>query len=76
MRGEGRQHVVEESHTGRDLGAAGAIEIEADPDLRLGGLPFQGCGTGLAHGVSLSISVSEYGGQCILEGLHLRRGAR
>src|SRR3712207_8985431 len=33
------QHVVVEAHTGVDVGAAGAVEVELDQDLGLLGLP-------------------------------------
>ena len=56
MLGESRQHVVEEAHPGRDQGAARAIEIETDADLRLRGLPFEAGSTGLADRISLSVS--------------------
>ena len=43
-----REHVVEEADAGGDVGLAGAVEIERERDLRLGGLAVDGGGAG--HG--------------------------
>ena len=71
------KHVIEESDPGRDLGATGAVEVEADPDLRLRGLSFQTGSAGLAHDISSSFSMHcfgfEHGHQRVFEGLHLHR---
>ena len=47
MAGKLLQHVVEEADPGRDVVAPGPVEIDADADLRLGGVAGDLC---LAHG--------------------------
>ena len=54
MAGQQVEHMIEEANAGRDVGHAGAVEIDRDLDLGLLGLALDG---GLAHG-TLSLAAT------------------
>ena len=52
------EHVVVEADAGRDVVAAGAVEVDLDEDLGLAGLPLDACGPGSCRAPSISLSTS------------------